>query len=182
MRALHRHFIPASLVLLFSAAAAPLASAAVAMHGWLGVTLNQTEGQPLSIEDVFEGGPADKAGVKAGDAVMSWNGAKVANLDDLRAFLEKTKAGDEGLLGLKRGDKSFTVRIKLGDRDEAMREIGEEIVVEGEMEATEEVRAEQLEHSEHGEHQEGAVEVRPMHVAGGAFLGVRLEQGEMIWS
>ena len=172
MFAPRRNFLPASLALLLAATAAPAAVAAP--HGWLGVTLNNAEQGPLSVEEVMEGGPAAKAGVKAGDIIVSWNGAKVANLDDLRAFLEKTKAGDEGLLGLRRGDKEVFAKVVLGDRAKALEEMGEGEEVEevAEMEidlddVTDEVAT-----------QDEAVEIRPAHQPGGAFLGVRLEPAE----
>ncbi|MBK9385111.1 MAG: PDZ domain-containing protein [Planctomycetes bacterium] len=174
MFALRRNFLPASLALLLAATAATAARAAVfAPHGWLGVTLNSAENGPLSVEEIMKGGPAEKAGVKAGDIIVSWNGAKVANLDDLRAFLEKTKAGDEGLLGLRRGDKEVFAKVVLGDREKALEEMGE-----GEEEMVEEVEIAEMDLDDitEGEApQDEAVEIRPAHKPGGAFLGVRLE-------
>jgi len=169
MHALGRTFLPASLALLLAAAAAPAAVVPFVPQGWLGVTLNAPDGGPLSVEEVMSGGPAEKAGVKPGDVVVSWNGSKVANLEDLRAFLEKTSAGDEGQLGLRRGEEELVVRVKLGDRDKAMREMeesGESVEPAIEERETEE-RPGQPE-----------VEIRPAHKPGGAFLGVRLEESE----
>jgi C-terminal processing protease CtpA/Prc len=175
MFALRRNFLPASLALLLAAAAAPAAVAAP--HGWLGVTLNTAENGPLSVEEVMKGGPAEKAGVKAGDVIVSWNGAKVANLDDLRAFLEKTKAGDEGLLGLRRGDKEVFAKVVLGDREKALSEMEEGEEMEGAEEPAEmEIELDDI--TIETAPQDEAVEVRPAHTPGGAFLGVRLEPAE----
>lgn len=169
MSALRRSLFPASLALLLAATAAPAAVAAP--HGWLGVTLNTAAGGPLSIEEVMEGGPAAKAGVKPGDVITSWNGAKVASLDDLRAFLEKTKAGDEGLLGLRRGDQDVFAKVVLGDREKAMEEIGES----AEEEIVEMIPRE-LVIPEDATAQEPEVEVRPAHRPGSAYVGIQLEE------
>jgi predicted metalloprotease with PDZ domain len=171
MPALRRSFFSASLALLLAASAAPAAIAVP--HGWLGVTLNTAAGGPLSVEEVLDGGPAAKAGVKPGDVIASWNGAKVASLEDLRAFLEKTKAGDEGLLGLRRGDQEVFAKVVLGDREKAMQEMDE-----AEEEEIAEMLPRELVILEDATGQEPEVEVRPAHRPGSTYVGIQLEQRE----
>jgi S1-C subfamily serine protease len=43
---------------------------------------------------VRSGSPADTAGLKAGDVIISFAGSSIRNLDDLSLALRSTRAGD----------------------------------------------------------------------------------------
>ncbi len=61
-----------------------------------------------TIRRVITGSPADKAGLKAGDQIISWDGKALSvGSKDLRALL----ANDEAELMIKRGSQRFTVTV-----------------------------------------------------------------------
>lgn len=61
--------------------------------------------------------PAAKAGVKAGDVITAFNGARVAGPDDLRRHVAPLEAGAEFTLTVTRDRKELTLKGKLEDRD-----------------------------------------------------------------
>jgi serine protease Do len=61
---------------------------------------------------VEEGGPADRAGVRAGDLITAAGGQAVAGVDDLHAALEA--AGDTLVLSLVRGVEELEVTVTFG--------------------------------------------------------------------
>ena len=70
-----------------------------------------------TLEELTEDGPADKAGLKAGDTITEFDGKTVSTPDDIRAILRKKKPGDEVDVVIKRGTKTMTKTIALGKRD-----------------------------------------------------------------
>jgi S1-C subfamily serine protease len=62
---------------------------------------------------VEEGGPADRAGVRAGDLISAAGGQAVAGIDDLHAALEG--AGDTLVLSLVRGVEELEVTVTFGE-------------------------------------------------------------------
>ena len=112
-------------------------------HSYLGIggadmTLQLAEAMKVNttygvlVESVVSGGPAAKAGLKAGstvtniegtqyllggDIIVSINGTKVVNQDALSAYLEEyTVSGQTVQLGVIRGGNTITVNILLGTR------------------------------------------------------------------
>lgn len=67
----------------------------------------------LVIEDVNEDGPADKAGIKAGDRILSIEKKGVNTLTDLRAMLKAHKPGDKVDVTVDRDgqERIFTVEL-----------------------------------------------------------------------
>ena len=114
--------------LLMGLAAAPLnAKPAKKSNAWLGV---YTQSVDRDISDAFEldidygaivnevlgDSPADEAGIKDGDVIISFDGQKVWDQDDLLDFLEDKRAGESVELELFRDGKSVTVKVELGKR------------------------------------------------------------------
>jgi serine protease Do len=69
------------------------------------------------VADVVAGSPADKAGVKRGDVILSYNGKEVKDSHDLPALVASTPVGDEAVVKVLRdgGEKMLHVKIgKLG--------------------------------------------------------------------
>jgi len=66
--------------------------------------------------DVREGTPAAKAGLKAGDIMVSFDGKKVQNLMDFTVLLRQKKAGDEVEVKVLRGGETLTVQVLLTAR------------------------------------------------------------------
>ncbi len=62
---------------------------------------------------VTEDSAAAKAGVKAGDVIVSLNGTNIEDANDLRARLRDIDSGGEFTLGITRDRKSMTLKGKL---------------------------------------------------------------------
>jgi hypothetical protein len=71
----------------------------------------QVEGYALM--GVAEGGPADRAGIKAGDVIIKFGESKIGSLEDIDSALRKYKAGDKVPVVVKRGDKQLTLTVTL---------------------------------------------------------------------
>ncbi len=100
------------------------------VRGWLGVTiqrmteslaksfgLKQAEGALVS--GVTQGSPADKAGIKRGDVIVSYEGKKVENVSDLPRLVAETPVGKTVKVGLIRSGKSLDVSVKVGKLSES---------------------------------------------------------------
>jgi putative serine protease PepD len=86
-------------------------------HAYLGVRLADDDSAGgARISEVVSGGPADDAGVRAGDVVTSLGGTNVDSASQLRAAVEAKQPGDTVSLELRRGGKTRTVDVKLGTR------------------------------------------------------------------
>lgn len=66
--------------------------------------------------DVREGTPAAKAGLKAGDILISFDGKKVQNLMDFTVLLRQKKPGDEVEVKVLRGGETITAKVLLTAR------------------------------------------------------------------
>jgi len=66
---------------------------------------------------ITEGSPADKAGLKSGDAILKFGGKEIKNYEELVDALREKKAGDEVEVLVKRGDKQLSLKVTLGKRD-----------------------------------------------------------------
>jgi S1-C subfamily serine protease len=64
---------------------------------------------------VYQGSPADKAGLVRGDIVLSVDGTAVNTDSDLRAALAKHKAGDVAQLSVQHGDQQKNVSVTLAE-------------------------------------------------------------------
>ena len=78
----------------------------------VGVTFGRA-GEALTITAVAKDGPAEKAGLKDGDIVVSVDGKKVADVKDFRALVGDKKAGDLVELVVKRGTEEVTAKFAL---------------------------------------------------------------------
>jgi serine protease Do len=74
-----------------------------------GLGLSREDG--VLFEDVVLGGPADKAGVKIGDIVLTIDGAPVDNVRQFALDLYRYKIGESAQLGLLRGDQKISVTV-----------------------------------------------------------------------
>ena len=98
-------------------------------RGWLGVqiqdindamrgSLGLGERKGVLISDVFKGQPADKAGVKRGDVVLSIDGKQVTNSNELRNTVAAISPGEKAPMVVFRGGKEITLTVKLIERNE----------------------------------------------------------------
>lgn len=71
------------------------------------------EGPGYAISEVTNNGPAEKAGIQGGDAIIRFGDTKIGSLDDIDAALRKQKPGDRVKLLIRRGDKEITLEVTL---------------------------------------------------------------------
>ena len=70
----------------------------------------------FEIVDLTAGGPAEKAGLKAGDVVTRIEGRPIANEDDMQVALAERDAGQEIVVDYSRGGAAAQARMKLTPR------------------------------------------------------------------
>jgi len=88
-------------------------------HGLLGASVTTATSDKSSvvgalIADVTSGGGADKAGLKKGDVVTSFNGRPITDSTDLTAQVRTLAPGSTAKLVYVRGNDSNTVTVTLG--------------------------------------------------------------------
>ncbi len=98
-------------------------------RGWLGVMiqdLDQTTVEAFGLDpntkgvligDVFKGQPADKAGIKRGDIIQTFNGKTVSNPNELKNQVATIHPGQKVPVDLIRAGKKTTVYVVLSGRD-----------------------------------------------------------------
>jgi hypothetical protein len=68
------------------------------------------------ITGVLPDSPADRAGLRAGDTLLTWNDHVLANIRDLTARLAGAAPGDEITMTVQRGDERLHLQVQLGAR------------------------------------------------------------------
>jgi serine protease Do len=76
--------------------------------------LKSTEG--ALVAEVTAGGPADKAGLKRGDVIVSFNGQKVEDATSLKIMAAAAAPHSKAKLGLLREGKEMELWVELGER------------------------------------------------------------------
>ena len=66
--------------------------------------------------EVVKGGPAEKAGLQAGDRIVSVDGTEIASKDDLGTLMQKHAAGDTLSITIARDGQMQTVNVTLGEK------------------------------------------------------------------
>jgi hypothetical protein len=118
---------------LLAAAAVP---ALAAGHGMLGVTTQATDEDlrrgldltrdGLLVNQVFADGPAQRAGLRKGDVILTYNSRTVTAPEELRQLVRETEPGRNIALGIWRDGARRTLQVTLGevpdssDEDEAI--------------------------------------------------------------
>ena len=94
-------------------------------RGWLGVRIQEGTKEIAEVEklkkpqgalvaSVGENSPADKAGVKAGDIILEFDGKKIDTMRKLPKVVANTKVGKSVQLKIWRNKKSITKKLTLG--------------------------------------------------------------------
>ena len=84
-------------------------------HPILGISIDLTYAGPgTQIQGVTPGGPADKAGLKAGDVLVSVDGRSTANSTELIVATRTHAPGDTVTVGVRDGSGTRDVRVTLG--------------------------------------------------------------------
>jgi Do/DeqQ family serine protease len=97
-------------------------------RGMLGVTiqpmtselaqaLGLKEARGVAINSVTAGGPAERAGVKAGDVILQVNGKRVNDPNELRNTVASISPGNDADLTITRGGAEQHIKVKLADLD-----------------------------------------------------------------
>jgi len=73
-------------------------------------------GGGVLLSDVRAGGPAERAGIRGGDRVISIAGTRIENLYDMSYSLQDHRPGQTVEVTVMRGDETITFRATLGDR------------------------------------------------------------------
>ena len=90
-------------------------STGVSTHPVIGVSLDpQYTGPGGRIAEVTPGGPADKAGLKAGDVLVSVDGRQAADSTELVVAIRAHVPGDTVTIGVKDGSSTRDVKLTLG--------------------------------------------------------------------
>lgn len=99
---------------------------------WIGVYVNanvtvevngnkKTKTVELSIEDVIEGTPAEKAGLKKGDIILRADDTVVKELADLTRVINKKEVGEKLELHILRDGKKLKIMVEVAERDKKNR-------------------------------------------------------------
>jgi len=85
----------------------------VVPRGFLGAELEARKDE-LVVKSVLAGGPADKAGLKAGDRIETAKGKSLKKPDDLLEAVKKLPEGSSLKLSIQRGDDTKDITVELG--------------------------------------------------------------------
>ena len=89
---------------------------------WLGVILGEDfadrerpKGEPLGVEidETVEGGPAAKAGLKAGDILLELDGKAISGFDSLKSVIGRTWAGKKVKIKVRRGKSGMLTLVAI---------------------------------------------------------------------
>jgi serine protease Do len=98
-------------------------------RGWLGVAIQDLSSdmaeyyemedkKGVFVADVFEGDPADQAGIQRKDIILELNGEKIKTSRQLTAMIAKIPVGESAKVKILRDGKEKTVQVKVGKRPE----------------------------------------------------------------
>ena len=98
-------------------------------QGYLGVRLEDIstsdlgdyfgveEGEGVLVVEVVDDSPAEKAGLKAGDVILEFDGNKISSTDQLVKYVRKADPGEDVEVTYKRKRRTKTIEIELGKTD-----------------------------------------------------------------
>jgi serine protease DegQ len=75
-----------------------------------------TNTRGILLSGVLEGGPADRAGAKPGDILISINGQAIRDVRELLSKVAELKPGTEATFTGLRKNKEFQLRVQIGKR------------------------------------------------------------------
>ena len=102
------------------------------VRGWIGVVIQKVtpeiaknfglqESDGALVSDVMEQSPAEKAGIKTGDVIISYNGKPIKEMDTLPRLVGSTEIGKKVKLGMIRDGKKIEVEVVIGElKEEAL--------------------------------------------------------------
>ena len=112
-----------------------LAETGKVIRGWLGISiqdvdadlaekfgLDETKG--ALVGDVMEGSPAEKAGIRPGDVIVTYHGRSVESSTSLRNMVAQTNVGGEVKVKIIRDGKPKVLKITVGEFPRELAEAG----------------------------------------------------------
>lgn len=98
-------------------------------RGWIGVSVQTVtpeiarsfklkEAKGALVGDVIPGGPADSAGMKRGDIIISFDGRSVKDMSDLPRIVAETPVGKKVNVTIMRDGKEMTLKVKVEEMKE----------------------------------------------------------------
>lgn len=95
-------------------------------RGYLGLELQKIDGELAAalglskpegslVSEVVKGSPADKAGVKQGDVIITYNDISVKDNSDLRNTIALATPGQQANIGLLRDGKPLSIDVLIGE-------------------------------------------------------------------
>ncbi|EED34554.1 peptidase s1, chymotrypsin:pdz/dhr/glgf [Luminiphilus syltensis NOR5-1B] len=95
------------------------------IRGWLGVSVELLLGrdetgrqaQFLVVSSLSEGGPAERAGIRLGDIIVSINGDPVTDGRVAMHRIARLRPGEQVAVGIKRGENAFEISAVVGTRE-----------------------------------------------------------------
>ncbi|MFO8083088.1 MAG: DegQ family serine endoprotease [Desulfobacterales bacterium] len=98
-------------------------------RGWLGVAIQDLSGEMVEyynlkdnkgvlVAKVFENDPADKAGIKSQDIIVSINGKKIQNSRELTSYIAGLTVGEKTKVTVLRDGKERTFTVKIAKRED----------------------------------------------------------------
>lgn len=99
------------------------------LYGWLGVIIQDVdadlaryfglkEKQGVLISRILESSPAEKAGLKPGDIIISLDTENIRNTQELIRMILRKNIGDKVGLGIVRASRPYTISVEIGERPE----------------------------------------------------------------
>ena len=96
------------------------------VRGWLGVVVQTVTAELADsfglehkkgalVADIEEGGPADKAGIKKGDIVLTFDGKEIKEMSDLPLIVAQTQVGEKVEVTILRNGKDLTKKVTIGE-------------------------------------------------------------------
>ncbi len=84
-------------------------------EAYLGIYIDP-ESKGCKIQSVTAKSPAEKAGMKAEDVIVKFDGQQVTNSDEFMKILRRKAVGNEVAIELRRGEETVQMRVVLGKR------------------------------------------------------------------
>ncbi len=104
------------------------------VRGYLGVSISSLEDSPgmaasfglkedrgVLVNDMFDKGPAKKAGMRVGDVILEVNGTKVRNASHLQGIVAMLRPGTKAEFKVWRDEQAKTLTVTIGEQPEGFR-------------------------------------------------------------
>jgi len=101
------------------------------IRGWLGLAIDDLINYPSLIGStthgavvvaVGKGGPAEAAGIQAGDILIAIDGQAITRSDNLLTDIAATQPGDTVMLRLRRGELEVVLEVSLAERPQSLQQ------------------------------------------------------------